>query len=557
MNIKRILELNETPLHELKRMEQKKELTEQDYTFLKDEQKDKAVYLEYFKNADWTIEIKKDEELKTIYRVYTEPKLTNLERKNQGTMKIISFFEKRNLMFYKNTFYLYENNHYKEKTELELMNKLTENEKLNLLINEKMQKEIMLKLKRKFFKDENEINKNENILCLKNCLFDMNQLKAINYSKDLFVTRELPITYDPKAKCKEIDKFLNNIVKNKEELYEITALSILPHYKLSKAIILYGENNNGKSKFLRLLEATLGSENIANESLHDLCSDPHSSIELNNRLANIYSDLPKNAINDTNKLKVLTGEDYISGHKKFKNRIKFKNTAKLYFSCNELPIIKNKDGGTYKRLHLINFPYYFKPKEQITKEEKKNGMVKPEDKNILEKIINEKELSGFFNEIIKQAKRLDQKGTLSKYVSPEQTEFIYSMLSESMNFFLDRFISDISDEMDDEEGDGDPKKLFYKEYENFCKAIKSKPVRSIYFTKALNTLYSPKIIKRKIFLNGNDKYVRCCAGLKVIDWRNKLKELYSEAEINSKLETTLLINKKKEKALKIDEKEEN
>jgi len=77
------------------------------------------------------------------------------------------------------------------------------------------------------------------------------------------------------------------------------------------------------------------------------------------KLANIFPDIPNRAIGYTGWFKVLTGEDYISAPRKFRDSLYFKNYAKLLFSANELPQVEDMSEAYWRRWIVLEFPNKF------------------------------------------------------------------------------------------------------------------------------------------------------------------------------------------------------
>jgi len=144
-------------------------------------------------------------------------------------------------------------------------------------------------------------------------------------------------------------------------LFEIIGYVLYPRYDLHKAIMLVGEGRNGKSTYLRLIRDIVGSENYASVSLQELAdpSNRFAGSELYRKLANIVPDLPKRALQDTGRFKMLTGEDYLCIDRKYRDRICFVNYAKLLFSANELPQVYDMTEAFWRRWLVIEFPNQF------------------------------------------------------------------------------------------------------------------------------------------------------------------------------------------------------
>jgi len=138
-------------------------------------------------------------------------------------------------------------------------------------------------------------------------------------------------------------------------LFEIIGYCLYPDYPFNKAIMLVGDGRNGKSTFLRLVKTILGEENVSGLSLQEICLYRFAPSELYHKLANIFPDIPNRAIGYTGWFKALTGEDYISAPRKFRDSIYFKNYAKLLFSANELPQVEDMSEAFWRRWIVLMF----------------------------------------------------------------------------------------------------------------------------------------------------------------------------------------------------------
>jgi putative DNA primase/helicase len=97
-------------------------------------------------------------------------------------------------------------------------------------------------------------------------------------------------------------------------------------------------------------------------------------------------------------IKQLTGGDVVQVDQKYKERLQFRNRAKLVFALNELPIVRDYSAAYFKRLIILNTPNTFRP-----------GMDKY-DPNLTEKITTEEVKSALLNKAIEGLKRLNRKG---------------------------------------------------------------------------------------------------------------------------------------------------
>jgi len=142
-------------------------------------------------------------------------------------------------------------------------------------------------------------------------------------------------------------------------LFEIIGYCLYPSHGLHKAFMLVGDGRNGKSTYLKLIHKILGEDNVIGISLQDLCMNRFSQASLYHKLANIYADIPNKPLAYTGYFKMLTGEDLISADRKFKERLTFKNYAKLLFSANALPEVNDLTEAFWRRWIIVEFPNKF------------------------------------------------------------------------------------------------------------------------------------------------------------------------------------------------------
>src|SRR5699024_4892885 len=124
--------------------------------------------------------------------------------------------------------------------------------------------------------------------------------------------------------------------------------------ELGKAFILIGDKANGKSTFLSLLQAMLGSENISSLDLSEL-GERFKTAELFGKLANIGDDIGDEFVANPALFKKLVTGDRVNVEKKGQDPFEFNNYSKFIFSANKIPRIKDRTGAVQRRLVIIPF----------------------------------------------------------------------------------------------------------------------------------------------------------------------------------------------------------
>ena len=178
-----------------------------------------------------------------------------------------------------------------------------------------------------------------------------------------------------------------------------------------------GIGDNGKSTFFTILNWFYGSANYSTVSIHDLLQDRFARIRLENKMLNTFPDIESDAMENLGILKALISGDAIDAQKKHENSHTFENRAKLFFSANELPEIKEKTFANFKRIRLTKWsqkflkPILYKKELKDIEERLGDNFTEPElkeelqlmgihqmNKQFVESILeNEDEKSGILN----------------------------------------------------------------------------------------------------------------------------------------------------------------
>jgi putative DNA primase/helicase len=207
---------------------------------------------------------------------------------------------------------------------------------------------------------------------------------------------QLPVKYDPKATCPRIEAFLARVFPDESLialLLEIAGYLLVPDNTYQRAFMLHGPGGNGKSRVLGLLTALLGPDNVSSRQLHDLDDNRFACADLYGRLANICADISARELNSSSKFKAITGGDRISGERKHQPAFDFMPFARLLFSANEFPSVRDGSKAFYDRWVVL-------PCEQSIR-----GAV-DEDNKILDALTAPAELSGFLNLALQGLARL-------------------------------------------------------------------------------------------------------------------------------------------------------
>ncbi len=335
------------------------------------------------------------------------------------------------------------------------------------------------------------------IVNLKNGLLDMRTQKFLPHTPDFISFGQLPVEYRPDARCPAVLKFLAEVVDEGDIplLQEWIGYHLWRGYPVHKVMLLIGSGGNGKSTFLSLLGAFVGSMNITPVSIQQLNEDRFAVAELYGKLANISADLPQGRLKATGIFKMASGGDEIPAQRKNGQPFKFVNYAKISYSANVVPATPDSTTAFWRRFVIVNFPHQF--------------IGANEEKGLIDKLTTAEELSGLLNWALEGLQRLrDNKWEFSNGISIEQTEDLYTSLSDlEQSFFAKGYVADDNVEI--------PKDELYADFVHFTTALKQKPVKKTTFFGNIQT-YLPlaKTSRPSITIGGKEERPWCIKGLR-------------------------------------------
>ncbi len=316
---------------------------------------------------------------------------------------------------------------------------------------------------------EEDFNSNIKLIHLQNGILNLDNYEITNFDPNYIATSRIPIIYDPEAKCEKIQTFLNEILEEDDVLVmqELFGYCLYKDYPIQKTFMFTGGGANGKSTLINLFKAFLGKENISAIALQDLETSRFAAGQLRDKMANLYPDLSSKAVAQISKLKAMTGGDMLTAETKFGKHFNFTNHAKMVFSCNELPAIKEDTTAVWRRWIIINFHNEF--------------IGKKADPYLINKITTEEELSGLLNWGLEGLKRLLEQGRFSDNRSTEETRRHYIFSSDPVKAFCE-------DEIEEEFEAFIPKSKLYSSFIQFCKEHSLKSVSETSFVRNLKQI---------------------------------------------------------------------
>jgi P4 family phage/plasmid primase-like protien len=353
--------------------------------------------------------------------------------------------------------------------------------------------ELLGQIERRTYVDISGFNSDVEWLACETCMLNLRTGHTAPFSPDFLNTTLIPVKYSdayaigPVSEffrlverqylsvfssypCPKIMKFLYDVVQpdDVELLLDFMAYCLWRDYKYAIWQLWDGWGQNGKSILLNLFEAFLGKDNTSAESLERLLNERFAPAGLYQKLANIDADVSADMLfKNTGRLKKLTGNDEFPAEFKNKTPFKYRNYAKLFFSCNEIPETTDTTDALFRRLIIVNFTQQF--------------LGNKDDPNIFEKLRTSEEFSGLLFELMGRLPRIVKQGirpTTNKTM--EETYEKYVRGSNPIQYFIEKALNIIG-----ASGKKVPKNEMYDSYLCFCHAKKIAPESEWSFSRKL------------------------------------------------------------------------
>ena len=223
----------------------------------------------------------------------------------------------------------------------------------------------------------------------------------------LFTTAGRNYAFDSEAVCPKWVAFLDEALPNAELralFQEIVGYLQIVDTSMQRFFLLFGPGANGKGVGSDVIAAVVGTGNVSAIPLARF-GERFALWPLTQCLVNLVAEMPGvehgQARLAEDKLKAIVSGDLIEVERKNKDIVRARPTARLIFSCNELPPVSDRSQGVWRRMIIVPF----------------NVVIPPERQNpaLAQEIIRE-ELPGVFNWALEGLLRLRARG---RFLEPE------------------------------------------------------------------------------------------------------------------------------------------
>ena len=198
------------------------------------------------------------------------------------------------------------------------------------------------------------------LIAFKNGVLDIRTMELRDYSDDDVIPNVIPHDWDENAECYDVDNVLLKIACGEsdilESLMEVMGVCMYRSAEFTQSAILLGEGSNGKSTYIRMIQALLGTENVSSLDMSMLGKQFHTG-QLAGKLANLGDDI-SNEFQRGDLLAVF--KKLVDGNRVYADvkgieGFEFSNYAMLVFSANEFPRLADYTDGMLRRIFPIEF----------------------------------------------------------------------------------------------------------------------------------------------------------------------------------------------------------
>ncbi len=259
-----------------------------------------------------------------------------------------------------------------------------------------------------------------------------------------FTPYYLNIDYKEDAYDEHVDQFLDWFTCNRKDLRNVIE-EMFGHVLMTKgfphkSFFFWGESgSNGKSTLIKMLQSF--ADGLHTNVPLDKFEDDTSVHSLIGTLLNVADDIDASYLDKSSNFKTIASGDPVLVRPIYSSAVSFNNKATLVFTCNELPVFKDKSGGIKRRMQIIPC----------------DAVVKERDVNIDEKLSSPNAKSYLLNLALAGVERIIKNGDLTKSETIEDVTRQYFVQSDSVIAFLDEH--DINDKV---------KKDAYRIYVAYC-----------------------------------------------------------------------------------------
>lgn len=311
--------------------------------------------------------------------------------------------------------------------------------------------------------------------------FSPNYVFLSKLATDYNPTIEMPILngWTPESFIKELS---NNDTEIETLLYQVINDAVHPNYSRKKAIWLYGSGSNGKSTYQDVIKNIVGNDCYSTLKFNEF-PERFSLHALIGKSVNIGDDVNAGVrVDDSSNFNSIVTHDSVTIEEKYKSPYHTTLYCTLIQSTNEMPTIRNKTNGTYRRMLIVPFENQFEDT--------------PENGEIKENYIKSKEVLEW---ILAKALSMD----FEQFINPNASKALLEEYKADNDAIL-AFKQDVFDVLVSKGADIVPLTPLFNLYTIYCKKNKLRQEKQRTFNKELKKLLGDEWHKGTKHFNGDN-----------------------------------------------------
>lgn len=205
--------------------------------------------------------------------------------------------------------------------------------------------------------EDREYHIDHSKVCFDNCVLDMRSGDVLEFGTSIHTNYVRPFSYSADAKCPTWDRFLDEVMPDKDEqacLQEFFGMCFLDRnkYSVEKFAMTVGSGSNGKSVVFDVIKAVIGKDYVSFLDPIQLM-DSKNLIDVDGKRLNFAPDIRKAASFDS-ALKALSSGQEVTGWEMYKGG-KVIKCPPLIFTMNEIPKFRDVTNAFFRRILYFSF----------------------------------------------------------------------------------------------------------------------------------------------------------------------------------------------------------
>ena len=231
---------------------------------------------------------------------------------------------------------------------------------------------VMKECREKFFDEEfsKKADANKDLIAFNNGILDLTTMMIRDGKPDDYITFSTGIDYDEEKPYYEhqawplVEKFIQQVLPDpevREYFINHLATNLIGGNPVQRFHILTGSGSNGKSMIMNLMTKALGDYactvpiSLFTQQRKGSGNAAPEVIRLKGRRFVTMQEPDEAIALNTGLMKEITSGEKMYARDLFKSGCEFEVQAKFHLACNDKPKINTTDGGTWRRLMVINF----------------------------------------------------------------------------------------------------------------------------------------------------------------------------------------------------------